>query len=211
MNSKLVEFKEKGFVHLKNVISQDALIETRDLAIELKLKYKDLEGTPRENGSGVFWKGLEMASTLDTRFYDKYTSDTMLQLSKEYLEIEEPYLFNDQIVVKLPNEHFEFYPHFDNQYGIDPEAALRGDFKTINFCQILTDMPIESGPLSCLNIKTNEWEIIPAEAGDIIAIEGNTIHSSTLNTSENIRALYACVYSTHPIGNFQKGYYNIKF
>jgi hypothetical protein len=63
----------------------------------------------------------------------------------------------------------------------------------------------------CLNIKTNEWEIIPAEAGDIIAIEGNTIHSSTLNTSENIRALYACVYSTHPIGNFQKGYYNIKF
>lgn len=210
MDTQLSEFKEKGFIHLKNVINPSELEITRKLAIELKIKYLMCEGQPRENGSGYFWKGLEMASTLNNRLYTRYTSDTMIELAKKYLEVEEPYLFNDQVVVKLPNEFFVFAPHFDNQYGINPEAALRGDFKTINFCQILTDSPIESGPLSCLNIKTNEWEIIPAKAGDIIAIEGNTIHSSTLNTSNNIRAIYACVYSTHPIGNFQKGFYNIK-
>jgi hypothetical protein len=208
MNGLVVEFKEKGFIHLKNVIEPEVLEITRNLSIELKMKYMEFEGQPRKNGSGYFWKGLEMASTLDDRLYSQYTSDTMIELAKKYLEVEEPYLFNDQVVVKLSNEIFEFTPHFDNQYGIDPRAALRGDFKTINFCQILTDMPIESGPISCLNNKTNEWEIITAKAGDIIAIDGNTIHSSTLNISNNIRAIYACVYSTHPIGNFQKGFYN---
>lgn len=208
MNEQLFEFKEKGFIHLKNVIKSEELEITRNLAIELKLKYSEFEGQTRENGSGYFWKGLEMASTLDDRLYPQYTSNTMIELAKKYLEVEEPYLFNDQVVVKLSNEVFAFEPHFDNQYGINPEAALRGEFKTINFCQILTDMPIESGPISCFNNKTNEWETITAKAGDIIAIEGNTIHGSTLNTSNNIRVVYACVYSTHPIGNFQKGFYN---
>jgi hypothetical protein len=152
MDEQLFEFKEKGFIHLKNVIKRKELEITRNLAIELKIKYAEFEGQPRENGSGYFWKGLEMASTLDDRLYPQYTSDTMIELAKKFLEVEEPYLFNDQVVVKLPNEIFAFEPHFDNQYGINPEAALRGEFKTIIFCQILTDMPIVTGTISCLNI-----------------------------------------------------------
>ena len=210
-NINLLKFKEQGYIHLKNIIEPNLLSLTRDLSIDLKHKYKEFEGQPRENGSGKFWKGLEMASTLDTRLYDSYTSPTMLELAKTYLEVEEPYLFNDQVVVKLPNDDFTFSPHFDNQYGPNPEAALRGEFKTINCCQILTDMDLETGPLSCLNLKTNTWDTLPAKAGDIVIIDGNTLHSSTANTSDNVRVLYACVYSTHPIGDFQEGYYNEKF
>ena len=207
----LNSFREKGFIHLKNVIEPSLLHLTRRLSINLKKKLQPFEGYPRDNGSGFYWKGLEMASTLDEKLYPIYTSPKMLELAQFFLETDEVYLFNDQVVVKLPNEEFEFKPHFDNQFGKDPEGALRGDFKTVNFCQILTNMPLETGPLSCLNRKTNEWEVIPAKAGDIIAIEGNTLHSSTTNTSDKIRALYACVYSNAPVGDFAKGYYNIKF
>ena len=79
-------------------------------------------------------------------------------------------------------------------------------------------MPSETGPLICLNKKTNKWEEIISKAGDVVAIEGNTLHSSKKNNSQNIRGLYACVYSTHPIGNYHnnptypypnfKGFYN---
>jgi hypothetical protein len=207
----LEKFREQGFIHLENVIDPLLLTHTRELAINLKKKYQYFEGQPRHNGSGLFWKGLEMASTLDPRLYTSYTDPVMFELAKTYLEVEEPFLFNDQVVVKLPNDNFGFPEHFDNQYGPDPKGALNGEFKTINFCQILTDMPLETGPLSCLNKKTGQWEVILAKAGDIIAIDGNTLHRSSTNTSVNIRALYACVYSSHAIGDFQKGFYNEKF
>ena len=57
-----------------------------------------------------------------------------------------------------------------------------------------------------MNKKISNFKV-----GDIIIIEGNTLHSSTENKSDKIRALYACVYSTHAIGNFDKGYYNETF
>ena len=60
MDEQLFEFKEKGFIHLKNVIKSEELEINRNLAIELKMKYAEFEGQPRENGSGYFWKGLEM-------------------------------------------------------------------------------------------------------------------------------------------------------
>ena len=82
-------------------------------------------------------------------------------------------------------------------------------------------MPTETGPLICLNSKTGKYEEIIAQAGDIVAIEGNTLHGSNQNVSSNIRGLYACVYSTHPIGDYHnnpsypypnfKGFYNEKF
>jgi len=204
-------FLNQGYIHLKQVIPQELLKEVRTRSIQLKNKYKSFEGKPRHNGSGVFWKGLELASTLDPNLWKAYTSNFMLEIAKKYLQEEKIYLFNDQVVVKLPNEDFYFDPHCDNQFGPNPEGALKGEFKTINCCWILTNMPEETGPLSCFNKQTNEYELLPAQAGDIIIIEGNTLHSSTENKSDKIRALYACVYSTHAIGNFDKGYYNETF
>lgn len=217
----LQEFKEQGFVHLENVIDNGLLEYTRDLAIKMKAKYMHSVGKPRDWGTGKFWAGFEMASKLDPGLFKSYTSKTMYNLSSTLLETNEPYIFNDQIVVKLPGEGFKFEPHFDNQYGPDPKAAARGDYKTVNISWILNDMPSETGPLICLNKKTDKWEEIIAKAGDVVAIEGNTLHGSRKNISQNIRGLYACVYSTHPIGNYHnnpnypypnfKGFYNEKF
>jgi len=211
IKDKVDKFNKQGYIHLKNVIKPELLAHTRYHSIELKKHYQQFEGQPRANGSGTFWKGLEMASTLNNLLWQSYTDPDMLEIAKTYLQIEEPYLFNDQVVVKLPNENFSFSPHFDNQYGPNPKGALKGEFKTINCCQILTNMPVETGPLSCYNNETQQYTIIPAKAGDIVVIDGNTLHSSTLNKSNKIRALYACVYSSHPIGDFQCGFYNEKF
>lgn len=202
----LNEFKQKGYTHLKKVIAKDVVDEVRFRAIQLSKKYKPLFGKPRHNGSGQFWKGFELASTLDPNLWKFYTAPFMLDIAKKYLEIDTPYLFNDQIVVKFPEEDFYFGEHSDNQLGPDPEGALKGDFKTINCCWVLTNMNEDNG---CLFIQNKP---IIAEAGDIIIIEGNTLHKSEHNTSDKIRALYACVYSSHAIGkNFNKGYYHEKF
>lgn len=217
----LETFKSKGFIHLRSVLDKDLLKYTRDLAVEMKYKYASSVGQLREWGTGVFWSGYEMASKLDERLYDSYTSPFMYELSSLLLETKEPYLFNDQIVVKLPGEGFAFEAHYDNQYGPDPTAAAEGKYKTVNISWILDDMPSETGPLICRNNQTGEYEELVAKAGDVVAIEGNTLHGSNLNTSNNIRGLYACVYSTHPIGDFHnnpnylyphfKGFYNEKF
>lgn len=208
----LSEFKQKGYLHLKQVIPKEIVDETRFRAIQLSKKYKPLFGEPRHNGSGRFWKGFELASTLDPNMWKLYTAPFMLDIVKTYLETDTPYLFNDQVVVKFPGEDFYFGEHFDNQFGPYVEDALSGKIKTINCCWILTNMPKETGPISCKNVSTGKYELLPAQAGDIIIIEGNTLHKSEHNTSDKVRALYACVYSSHAIGeNFDKGYYHEKF
>lgn len=214
-------YKEQGYIHIPNVINEDLLIYTRNLAVKMKYKYLHSFGKLRDSGTGVFWSGFEMASKLEPNLYKCYTSEIMFNFSKILLETEEPYLFNDQVVVKLPNEDFSFKPHYDNQFTPDPEQCKIGKYKTVNIAWILHDMTSESGAIICLNKKTNMWEEIIAKAGDIIAIEGNTMHFSNKNNSIYIRGLYACVYSTKPIGNYHinkdypyphfKGFYNEKF
>ena len=70
---------------------------------------------------------------------------------------------------------------------------------------VLTNTSKESGALEILNKKTNQWDLIEAKAGDIIAIDGNTYHRSSANLTDKPRALYACVYSNKKL-EFQKFY-----
>ena len=209
--NQYLEHKEKGFYHLKNVIPDYVVLDLRERLVNLKLKYAEREGEPRHNGTGMFWKGLELASTLDPNLWQYYKSEFMLDIAQRFLDTDIPYLFNDQAVVKLPDEEFFFPPHTDNKFGPDPEGALRGEFSTINCCMILVDSPKEAGGISCFNKVTQEYEFIDTKAGDIIVIDGNTLHKSEVNNITDPRPLYACVYSTHPIGNHDKGYYNEKF
>ena len=194
---------ENGYVHLKQVIPKEVVSEVRRRLIDLKLKYQDRVGEPRHNGSGTFWGGLELASTFDPNLWQYYTADFMFDIVKSIIPT--PYLFNDQAVVKPPNSEFKFDAHYDNQFGPDPEGALRGDFKTINCSWILTNMNEDNG---CLFIDNKP---IIAKAGDIVIIDGNKTHYSGNNTTDGMRVLYACCYSSKPIGNFQKGFYNEEF
>ena len=189
---------ENGYLHLKQVIPTDVVAEVRYRLIDLKNKYLNRIGEPRHNGSGTFWEGLELASTFDPNLWKYYTADFMFDIVKSIIPT--PYLFNDQAVVKLPKSDLKFEAHYDNQFGPDPEGALRGDFKTINCSWILTNMNEDNG---CLFIDDKP---IIAKAGDIVIID-----YSGINKTNGIRVLYACCYSSKPIGNFQKGFYNEEF
>jgi len=146
-----------------------------------------------------------MASKLEEELFFTYIHPFMQQIVPVFLGTKKIYLFNDQVVVKLPKEDFSFPEHYDNQYGPDPEGALNNEFKTINFMLVLTNTSKESGALEILNKKTNQWDLIEAKAGDIIAIDGNTYHRSGANLTDKPRALYACVYSNKKL-EFQKFY-----
>ena len=194
-------FNKQGYLHIKDVIPSSALSACRQVCIELKKKYVKKLGEPRKWGTGKVWRGLEMASKLDEKLIAFYLHPFMQQIVAPLFGTAEIYCFNDQVVVKLPGEDFGFNEHNDNQYGPNPLAAAKGEFKTINFMWVLTNQTKESGPISCQNVETGEWEEIIAQAGDLIAIDGNTVHRSSQNTSEKVRAIYACVYSNKPIGN----------
>ena len=82
----LDKFIEQGYIHLEQIIPQDLLREVRSRSIKLKNKYKGFAGSPRHNGSGEFWDGLELASTLDPNLWKVYTSKFMFDISKELLQ-----------------------------------------------------------------------------------------------------------------------------
>ena len=105
-------------------------------------------------------------------------------------------MYNDQIVVKLPNADFSFEPHTDNTGGGNPNKGKN----TINLCVILDDFTDENGTLQIRDTK------VYPKAGDIIGIHGDTPHQSEPNKSDKPRCLYACVYSDEQIvfHNFYK-------
>ena len=209
-STNIRQFEFAGFIVLRGVIPPEIVEDVYNRSILLKKKYEHREGEIRHNGSGSFWKGLELASTLDPNLWKSYTHQFMYDIAKEFLETE-PYLFNDQIVVKMPGESFGFDPHWDNQYGPDPEGARENKFKTINCAWSLVDMDENNGQLRALHKSLNTWHDIPTEQGDIVIMDGNTLHASSQNSSNSPRPLYACVYSSKPLGDFQKGFYNEKF
>ena len=189
-------FKKQGYIHLKDVIPTKQLKIARREAINLKRDKISELGKPKSYGTGKWWRGIEMASRESEELFMCYIHPFMQQIVPVFLNTQKIYLFNDQVVVKLPNEDFSFPEHFDNQYGPDPEGALNNEFQTINFMWALTNVSKESGALEIKNKDTGEYDLVEAKAGDIIAIDGNTYHRSDHNKTDKIRAMYACVYST---------------
>ena len=204
LNKKV--FDKQGYFLIKDIIPSVILSPTRRYSINLKRDKVSELGKPREHGTGTYWRGIEMESKINEDLLFSYIHPFMQQIVPVFLNTKEIYLFNDQVVVKLPNEEFSFPEHFDNQYGPDPDGALNGDFQTINFMWALTNVPKESGALEIKNKETSNWDLVEAEAGDIIAIDGNTYHRSGHNQTDKIRAMYACVYSTKQM-NFE-GFHN---
>ena len=129
---KVDNFNKEGYIHLKNVIPSELLVKARNLAIELKHQYKSRVGEPRHNGSGNFWNGLELASTLNPNLWECYTADYMFEIASKFLGSKH-YLFNDKVVVKLHKEYFRFY------------ASLFPNFKKKAIChQAISNAPFIS-------------------------------------------------------------------
>ena len=196
----------------EQAIPQETLTYLQEWTLFTKELCESYQGKSKANGSGIYWQGLDMASQLplateqqNQKLFEVYTSQWMYNLVVQF--IPKPYLFNDQIVVKSPNEQFDFQPHRDNQFGPLPNEP---DLVTQNFTLVLDDFTEENGALQVWENK--QWHTLLPKAGDIIMIEGNTIHKSAANNSDKPRRVYICHYTDRPIGeSFQKGFYNQPF
>jgi hypothetical protein len=125
----------------------------------------------------------------------------MYNLAIQFI-VEDVYLFNDQIVYKLPDEKFGFNAHYDNQYGPNSDNKIH----TVNFCCALDDF---ESPLDVKDCTSGEWSSLYPNRGDVIAIRGDTYHSSPYHRGDNPRGLYACVYTEEPL--YLKNFYYSKF
>ena len=196
---------------LKNVVPNHYCEYLQEYTLELKKRTSEVLGKQKSNGSGIYWRGLDMASSCDLssdeenqKLYDIYTSKFMYDIITPY--IPNPYLFNDQVVVKEPNENFVFESHYDNQHGPTP-----GDksLVTINCMIVLDDFTDENGAIVVMD---TDWIRLYPKVGDILMIEGFTSHRSFKNNSDDIRRAYLCVYSNKPIGKgFKSGFYYNNF
>lgn len=174
----------KGWKHFPSVFTKEEIEPI--LAIGL-----DMRKTTEEFST---WSGISCAGRFNNDLFDLYTSQKMLDLSKRILG-DTVYFFNDQVVIKLPNENFHFEAHYDNQYGPNKENKIH----TCNFCVILSDMDKTNGTLEVKNHDTGEWNRLVLKQGDVVAIRGDTYHRSGINTSQSPRGLYACVYTEQPL------------
>ena len=132
-------FDDQGYILIEDIIPSKVVSPTRRIAINLKRDKVSELGKPRKWGTGTYWRGIEMASKIEEELFFTYIHPFMQQIVPVFLGTKKIYLFNDQVVVKLPKEDFSFPEHYDNQYGPDPEGALNNEFKTINFMLVLTN------------------------------------------------------------------------
>lgn len=186
---------DNGWVHLQNKISESIVYQLRTRSIKLREWVSDKVGQPAEYGPDLHWNGLGCAGMYDNYLLNFYKSNLMVDIAKELLNTNEVWMYNDQVVVKLPNDNFGFHEHTDNSVGGNSNAGAN----TINMCVILDDFTDENGTLQIRDTK------VYPKAGDIVGIHGDTPHQSEPNKSDNPRCLYACVYSDEKI-EFQNFY-----
>ena len=190
----LSEYKKHGYTILPDMISKEDLETCRNYGIRLRYWVNNRIGQPCAFGPPRHWQGVACAGMYYPELFSVYTSPRMHSIASWILETE-PYLFNDQMVYKLPSDSFEFQSHYDNQYG--PNKS--GKIHTVNCSIILDDFTEANGALSLKSQFTKKWETIYPKAGSIVCINGNTYHHSEQNVSNFPRGLYACVYTESPI------------
>ena len=75
---------------------------------------------------------------------------------------------------------------------------------------VLDDFTDENGTIEVFD--NNKWIKLYPKTGDIVLIEGNCLHRSSPNTTDQPRRAYLCVYSNKPIGkDFKSGFYYSEF
>jgi len=207
----LEEYKNHGFTIVENYITPEELKIAQWETLKLKrwLNIYNMEGKPRDIGTGRYWKGIECAATMSPKLMQLYTSKKQYETATLFLETDEIYLFNDEVVVKYPNDGWEFMNHTDNEWGPDPEAAKRREYRSVNICWMLDDITSNNGGMT---FRSKKKITIPyTKAGDVIVFDGNTEHWSSVNKSKKIRRCWATVYTTKNIGDFEKGFYTERF
>ena len=187
-------YQLKGWAVIPNVFSKEDLDIMSDWGYNMRVEW-DKHST---------WKGVPCAGKFSEPLTEIYTSVIMKDLATQILGT--PHLFNDQMVYKLPHDKMDFVPHYDNQYSSQNKS---NHIHTVNLSIAVDDFTRDNGALFIKSQDTGEWETVLPKAGDVVAINGSTVHASHENRSNAPRGLYACVYTAEPMK--MDGYYSQLF
>lgn len=191
--------KNLTWEHRKNIMNKRDVSQMREISLRAKDVIVSNNGKEKPLGSLKYWKGLDMASEdSNMSLFDKdylkmvSTSEIYSRIAFEFLD--DVYLFNDQLVTKMPKEDFDFEPHQDGAFNIGPE------FDNLTIMIILDDFTKENGTIECYD---KDWKTLYPKSGDIIILNGTTLHRSSKNKSELPRSTY--------ILHYTNGYYNPRY
>ena len=191
--------KNLTWEHRKNIMNKRDVSQMREISLRAKDVIVSNNGKEKPLGSLKYWKGLDMASEdSNMSLFDKdylkmvSTSEIYSRIAFEFLD--DVYLFNDQLVTKMPKEDFDFEPHQDGAFNIGP------DFDNLTIMIILDDFTKENGTIKCYD---KDWKTLYPKSGDIIILNGTTLHRSSKNKSELPRSTY--------ILHYTNGYYNPRY
>lgn len=220
IKNNIEEYYQKGFTILKNAIPKEYLDIARKEVILLDLWRWDnnIQGD-KDFGNGIWWKGFDMATKFSPKLMEMYKSSFMYELATAFHKSKDVYFYNDEIVTKYPQERNHFFMHTDREFGPVLEDTTDGDCHLINFYWMLDYVGPDSGVIclqdinekrtfeECRDIGDNEtppgekWEEAYCNAGDILVFNGDTLHYSKTNRTNNVRRAWATQYTDRPIGH----------
>ena len=188
--------KNLTWEHRKNIMNKNDIVQMREISLRAKDVVVSNSGKEKSLGSETYWKGLDMASedsnmSLSDRDYLKMVSTSEIYSKMAFEFLDDVYLFNDQLVTKMPNEDFDFEPHQDGAFNIGSE------FDNLTIMIILDDFTKDNGTIECYD---EDWKTLYPKSGDVVILNGTTLHRSSKNKSKLPRSTY--------ILHYTNGYYN---
>ncbi len=197
--------KDFDYEIIQGILPDDLVNELRDICVEYKHKALKLLDEPKNYGSQINWRGIDMASKFpggqyNRRLYSIYTSALLHEIIKRYLS--PVYLFNNQIVVKLPYEDFDFQRHKDNQFNVKDKC------NSVTLMLILDNFTDENGTM---DVETRHGKLIRIypKKGDVVVLNGETYHSSGINNTDEPRSTFIAHYTDENIRDYM--WYNTLF
>lgn len=188
-------YQLKGWVRLPNYVSSRHIDMIHEEGMRLRLDWQKYSE----------WRGIPWASKYSEVLDCFYRSNILRPIAQTVLGVDVPYLFNDEIVMKLPNDEFDFHLHTDNEHGGNKNNAVH----VVNCMVVLDDFNENNGPLVVINKDNGRHVTVLANRGDVIAMNGSTYHYSGKNTTDSPRGQYSCSYAAEKL--VVSNFYSDKF
>ena len=102
VNDTLVrEYKDKGYIVLRNVVDKDTVQELREECIRIKKMLPTINWDRRIYGNNLPWFNIECASEFSTTLYKFYTSKLLFDIASTLLNTKDIWLFNETVYVNV--------------------------------------------------------------------------------------------------------------
>ena len=216
-------FRREGYVTLPDALSRTDLGMLRETCDIL------LAEPPQDGGGGLHKIGLGEARRFLRHRHPDFPAlnsfvlgQTMADIARQCLGAE-PFLFNEQFVVKGAGKGASFAWHQDSAYvGFDHTPYVTvwmalDDTTEANGCVYLIPRNIDAEP----GIDPHEWQddtnelngyfgddpglAMECAAGTVVAFSSITLHRSGPNTTDRPRRAYIAQYSAEPIRDPKTG------